>query len=481
MHIATASHPHKNNGVYANAAINIIIQEDFEMKDFIFPALLDKCEAFKEDVTKQRNSELEGDVLFLWQALLVNSGNVEQAIEFTKLNPNCTDAELDDLDRFIYESEGNGVKPPRCIKVGCSDEQIAKCHSKIYKNGEGEPSNSPAHFIKDNFLKKYQAQAEYAELKDEVFERIMSGDKSAHTEEAFIKAAANLKATDTNAFNKLKEELTEMKVKMTAFNEEVGKLSKSRAKEKQVTETMQITLPDHLKPFGEGTDPMTSYVDENGHIIAMVKEGDGYVAKQASNFVARFREVREFDDGVEVAQQFVIDGLLDGTKELPTITINAKDFRSMNWVERCWGNLLITSAPKARDIIRETIQRVSINAPITKVHYTLGWKNIDDVWYYLYSGGAIGGDNVSVAEINELKGYFFKAYPYSVEECAKFVQKFIDIVGTVHDEIILECPIDRADHVSAGLKTAMEDAGKKYLVKVPVVADVASGNTWADK
>jgi len=55
------------------------------------------------------------------------------------------------------------------------------------------------------------------------------------------------------------------------------------------------------------------------------------------------------------------------------------------------------------------------------------------------------------------------------------------LVGTVHDEIILECPADRADHVSAGLKTAMEDAGKKYLGKVPVVADVAVGHTWADK
>jgi DNA polymerase I-like protein with 3'-5' exonuclease and polymerase domains len=57
----------------------------------------------------------------------------------------------------------------------------------------------------------------------------------------------------------------------------------------------------------------------------------------------------------------------------------------------------------------------------------------------------------------------------------------IKLVGTVHDEIILECPKDRAKRVSKELKEAMEDAGRKYLKKVPVVADVSIGNNWGDK
>lgn len=55
------------------------------------------------------------------------------------------------------------------------------------------------------------------------------------------------------------------------------------------------------------------------------------------------------------------------------------------------------------------------------------------------------------------------------------------LVGTVHDEIILECPEAQAANVSVVLKAAMEDAGRKYLKIVPVVADVSIGKDWSDK
>ena len=55
------------------------------------------------------------------------------------------------------------------------------------------------------------------------------------------------------------------------------------------------------------------------------------------------------------------------------------------------------------------------------------------------------------------------------------------LVGTVHDEIILECPRGRAKRVSKALRAAMEAAGRKYLKKVPVVVDVSIGDNWADK
>jgi DNA polymerase I-like protein with 3'-5' exonuclease and polymerase domains len=57
----------------------------------------------------------------------------------------------------------------------------------------------------------------------------------------------------------------------------------------------------------------------------------------------------------------------------------------------------------------------------------------------------------------------------------------VKLIATVHDEIILECPAELAEHVSAELKSLMEKAGSKYLQKVPVVADVAVGSHWADK
>jgi hypothetical protein len=301
----------------------------------------------------------------------------------------------------------------------------------VLTNASGEPSNSPAYHIREDNLKKYRAREEFNSIKDDVFEKIASGDTSAHMDDKFLDLAAALKSEDSLAYNKLQGELSEMKVKLTAFREEVSKRSKALSKEQKTVAVQAIALPDNLKPYAEGTDPSISFVDENGYIVAIVRDGKGNESYpvQASNFVARINKVLEFDDDIEIVQQFVIDGILESTKKLRTITVNAKDFRSMNWVEKYWGNLLITSIPKARDIVRETIQRVSINAPKTKVHYTLGWKNIGNNWYYLYSGGSIGGDNILVAEINELKGYFFKKYSYDVKKCARYVQKFMDIAS----------------------------------------------------
>jgi DNA polymerase I-like protein with 3'-5' exonuclease and polymerase domains len=42
------------------------------------------------------------------------------------------------------------------------------------------------------------------------------------------------------------------------------------------------------------------------------------------------------------------------------------------------------------------------------------------------------------------------------------------IIGTVHDEIILEVPEKMADHGAAILRWTMIEAGEGYLFKVPV-------------
>jgi DNA polymerase-1 len=55
------------------------------------------------------------------------------------------------------------------------------------------------------------------------------------------------------------------------------------------------------------------------------------------------------------------------------------------------------------------------------------------------------------------------------------------LVGTVHDEILVEAPGDRALEVAHRLKTTMEQAGQHYLQQVPVVTDVHIAASWAEK
>lgn len=54
------------------------------------------------------------------------------------------------------------------------------------------------------------------------------------------------------------------------------------------------------------------------------------------------------------------------------------------------------------------------------------------------------------------------------------------LIAMVHDEIVLEVREEVAEQWAATLKQAMEDAGAEVCQKVPIVAEVAWGKTWAD-
>ncbi len=55
------------------------------------------------------------------------------------------------------------------------------------------------------------------------------------------------------------------------------------------------------------------------------------------------------------------------------------------------------------------------------------------------------------------------------------------IVGEVHDEIVLEVPESEAEEAASCLQTAMVGAGQRFLRRVPVEAEATIGHTWADK
>lgn len=55
------------------------------------------------------------------------------------------------------------------------------------------------------------------------------------------------------------------------------------------------------------------------------------------------------------------------------------------------------------------------------------------------------------------------------------------LIGTVHDEILLEAPENVANQAAQILQRVMEQAGHQYLRKVPVKAEVAVVSNWAEK
>jgi DNA polymerase I-like protein with 3'-5' exonuclease and polymerase domains len=51
----------------------------------------------------------------------------------------------------------------------------------------------------------------------------------------------------------------------------------------------------------------------------------------------------------------------------------------------------------------------------------------------------------------------------------------------IHDEILLETPIEVTDEVALILKEIMEEAGRSLLKVAPIEAEVVAVNSWAEK
>ena len=57
----------------------------------------------------------------------------------------------------------------------------------------------------------------------------------------------------------------------------------------------------------------------------------------------------------------------------------------------------------------------------------------------------------------------------------------IYIAAVVHDEIILECDESIAQDTAKLLKDTMEEAGRKYVKDLPIVAEAHVADSWAEK
>ena len=55
------------------------------------------------------------------------------------------------------------------------------------------------------------------------------------------------------------------------------------------------------------------------------------------------------------------------------------------------------------------------------------------------------------------------------------------IVGCIHDEILLEVPIEATDEVALILKETMEETGRSFLKTVPIEAEVVIVGSSAEK
>jgi hypothetical protein len=147
---------------------------------------------------------------------------------------------------------------------------------------------------------------------------------------------------------------------------------------------------------GDGDDSSPYRVLE-GQLCRMRHDRDGNETTQVlANFDARIFEEVAYDDGAEVVRAFRVSGRLATGAALPDARVNAAEFGGLNWVPSAWGaRALVTAGQGAKDHLRAAIQVLS--DPLSRLVFRhTGWREHGGRWVYLYQGGGVGTDDITV-------------------------------------------------------------------------------------
>ena len=145
------------------------------------------------------------------------------------------------------------------------------------------------------------------------------------------------------------------------------------------------------------------YTVAEGCIAQITNDG----ARALTDFVVIPRMELTRDDGVNTLMWFVLDGWNSSGRRLERVTIGSKELDAMNWVTGKWGfSASLAPGTATKDKVAWAIKKVGqLTAKrVTEYNHT-GWRKIEGQWCYLYHGGAVGMEGVTVDMGDALKTY----------------------------------------------------------------------------
>ena len=146
-----------------------------------------------------------------------------------------------------------------------------------------------------------------------------------------------------------------------------------------------------------GGDVEGPYRLVDGQICRLRHDREGNESVQVlANFDARIFEETAYDDGAEVVRAFKLRGRLAAGPPLTDARVTAAEFGGMSWVASAWGaRALVSAGAGARDHLRAAIQVLSEPTERLVFRHT-GWRRHEGRWVYLYQGGGVGAESLTV-------------------------------------------------------------------------------------
>lgn len=179
------------------------------------------------------------------------------------------------------------------------------------------------------------------------------------------------------------------------------------ARQVAVTRTFDPSaVPFWLTPLAQADRiyrAVTGYCADNGCISQI----NGTDIKPLCDFVVIPRAELIRDDGMTRSLFFQFDGWNSSGVKLGRVTIPAGSMDTMNWVTEQWGfRASVAPGTATKGKVAWAIKKAGqmTAAQVTEYAHT-GWRRIDGKLCYLYQGGAIGMEGVTVNLGDALKTY----------------------------------------------------------------------------
>ena len=151
------------------------------------------------------------------------------------------------------------------------------------------------------------------------------------------------------------------------------------------------------------------YQAVKGYTVAngCIAQANGNEIKALCDFVVIPRMELTRDDGVNTSLNFVLDGWNQNGRKLGRVTVKASELDGMNWVTEKWGfDASLAPGSTTKGKVAWAIKKVGQMTAqrVTEYNHT-GWRKIGGKWCYLYHGGAVGREGVTVDMGEALKTY----------------------------------------------------------------------------
>jgi len=180
----------------------------------------------------------------------------------------------------------------------------------------------------------------------------------------------------------------------------MGEVEAMDALARQVAATLDFdpeAVPFWLTPR-EQAERLYSRVSGYGVSDGCIAQWSSDALKPLCDFVIVPRLEMTRDDGVTTSLYFVLDGWNQSGRKLERVTVPAAALDGMNWVTEKWGmDAALAPGSTVKQKVAWAIKKVGqmTAKKITEYNHT-GWRKIGGKWCYLYHGGAIGMEGVTV-------------------------------------------------------------------------------------